>query len=147
MPRDKPLLLCVAIVPPAVALAARPSALLLDNVLDTSDGRLFCARAARMPRLLPGRSRMASSSAMEYWRWARSAVYDAAIVWFTSEWYKRVLERVPVNARLLDVGIGACSRRPVGVMTAAAHAGHRRFFVIILARRHGDRSSQEQVSS
>ena len=44
---------------------------------------------------------------MDYWRWARSYVYDAAIVWFTAEWYKRVLERISPNSLVLDVGIGA----------------------------------------
>lgn len=36
----------------------------------------------------------------------RSAIYDKAIVSFTSQWYARVLDELPHNARLLDVGIG-----------------------------------------
>ena len=36
----------------------------------------------------------------------RSAVYDAVILRLTARWYAEVLERVPVGARLLDVGIG-----------------------------------------
>jgi SAM-dependent methyltransferase len=36
----------------------------------------------------------------------RSAIYDAAIVGMTAEWYRAVLRRVPVGCRLLDVGIG-----------------------------------------
>jgi len=36
----------------------------------------------------------------------RSAVYDAAIVGLTADWYRAVLERLPNGCRLLDVGIG-----------------------------------------
>jgi SAM-dependent methyltransferase len=36
----------------------------------------------------------------------RSAVYDAAIVGMTADWYRAVLERLPTGCRLLDVGIG-----------------------------------------
>jgi len=36
----------------------------------------------------------------------RSAVYDAAIVGMTADWYRAVLERLPNGCRLLDVGIG-----------------------------------------
>ena len=36
----------------------------------------------------------------------RSAVYDAAIVGLTADWYRAVLERLPQGCRLLDVGIG-----------------------------------------
>ena len=36
----------------------------------------------------------------------RSAVYDAAIVGLTADWYRAVLERLPSGCRLLDVGIG-----------------------------------------
>src|SRR5262245_47935284 len=36
----------------------------------------------------------------------RSAVYDAAIVGLTADWYRAVLERLPAGCRLLDVGIG-----------------------------------------
>ena len=36
----------------------------------------------------------------------RSAVYDAAIVGMTADWYRAVLERLPNQCRLLDVGIG-----------------------------------------
>jgi SAM-dependent methyltransferase len=36
----------------------------------------------------------------------RSAVYDAAIVGLTADWYRAVLDRLPSGCRLLDVGIG-----------------------------------------
>jgi len=36
----------------------------------------------------------------------RSAVYDAAIVGMTADWYRAVLQRLPNGCRLLDVGIG-----------------------------------------
>jgi SAM-dependent methyltransferase len=36
----------------------------------------------------------------------RSAVYDAAIVGLTADWYRAVLDRLPTGCRLLDVGIG-----------------------------------------
>jgi SAM-dependent methyltransferase len=36
----------------------------------------------------------------------RSAIYDAAIVGMTAEWYRAVLGRLPAGCRLLDVGIG-----------------------------------------
>jgi SAM-dependent methyltransferase len=36
----------------------------------------------------------------------RSAIYDAAIVGMTTDWYRAVLRRLPVGCRLLDVGIG-----------------------------------------
>lgn len=36
----------------------------------------------------------------------RAALYDAAIVPLTADWYRSVLERLPPGCRLLDVGIG-----------------------------------------
>lgn len=36
----------------------------------------------------------------------RSAIYDNAIVSFTTKWYAAVLDEVPENSRLLDVGVG-----------------------------------------
>jgi SAM-dependent methyltransferase len=36
----------------------------------------------------------------------RSAIYDAAIVGMTADWYRAVLRRLPAGCRLLDVGIG-----------------------------------------
>jgi Methyltransferase domain len=36
----------------------------------------------------------------------RSAIYDSAIVSFTSKWYAEVLSALPDRARLLDIGIG-----------------------------------------
>src|SRR5689334_5523596 len=36
----------------------------------------------------------------------RGAVYDAAIVGMTADWYRAVLDRLPIGCRLLDVGIG-----------------------------------------
>ena len=36
----------------------------------------------------------------------RSAVYDAAIVGMTADWYRAVLQRLPNGCRLLDVGGG-----------------------------------------
>ena len=39
-------------------------------------------------------------------RWARALIYDAAIVGMTAAWYRAVLDRVPPQCRLLDVGIG-----------------------------------------
>ena len=36
----------------------------------------------------------------------RAALYDAAIVPMTADWYGAVLARLPVGCRLLDVGIG-----------------------------------------
>jgi SAM-dependent methyltransferase len=36
----------------------------------------------------------------------RSAIYDAAIVGMTADWYRAVLRRLAVGCRLLDVGIG-----------------------------------------
>lgn len=42
-------------------------------------------------------------------RWARALIYDAAIVGMTAAWYRAVLDRVPSQCRLLDVGIGTGS--------------------------------------
>ena len=39
----------------------------------------------------------------------RGAIYDAAIVGMTAQWYRAVLERLPAGCRLLDVGIGTGS--------------------------------------
>lgn len=36
----------------------------------------------------------------------RGLIYDAAILPLTTRWYAEVLDRLPVGARLLDVGIG-----------------------------------------
>lgn len=36
----------------------------------------------------------------------RSQVYDSAIVPFTTRWYAEVLDELPSNSRLLDVGVG-----------------------------------------
>ncbi len=36
----------------------------------------------------------------------RSLVYDTLILRMTSQWYREVLDRVPDNIRMLDVGIG-----------------------------------------
>lgn len=36
----------------------------------------------------------------------RAWIYDKAVVWLTREWYAAVIERVPQNARILDVGVG-----------------------------------------
>ena len=41
--------------------------------------------------------------------WLRATLYDLAIVWFTAEWYRRVLEQLPENAHVLDVGIGTAA--------------------------------------
>ncbi len=43
---------------------------------------------------------------MNVGRRLRSAVYDAAVVSLTADWYGAVLERLPRGCRLLDVGIG-----------------------------------------
>lgn len=40
---------------------------------------------------------------------ARAALYDAAIVGMTRDWYRAVLQRLPVGTRVLDVGIGTGS--------------------------------------
>ncbi|CAN8071324.1 unnamed protein product [Agarophyton chilense] len=40
------------------------------------------------------------------WNRARSFIYDKSITAFTSKWYRLVLERVPENSHVLDVGIG-----------------------------------------
>src|SRR4029078_3113515 len=40
-----------------------------------------------------------------------SAVYDAAIVGMTADWYRAVLQRLPNGCRLLDVGIGTGAAR------------------------------------
>lgn len=40
------------------------------------------------------------------WGQLRSSVYDAMIVYMTSEWYRRVLSKLPMRAHILDVGIG-----------------------------------------
>lgn len=40
------------------------------------------------------------------WDRARGYVYDRAIVSFTKQWYRAVLEDVPEGSRVLDVGIG-----------------------------------------
>jgi len=37
---------------------------------------------------------------------ARALLYDAAIVPLTAEWYRAVLARLPLQCRLLDIGIG-----------------------------------------
>ncbi|KCV71865.1 hypothetical protein H696_01277 [Fonticula alba] len=42
-------------------------------------------------------------------RWTRAAIYDAAIVWFTSEWYRTVLEKLPAKSSVLDVGVGTAA--------------------------------------
>lgn len=39
----------------------------------------------------------------------RSAIYDATFARLTTRWYREVLERVPVGAHMLDVGIGTAS--------------------------------------
>lgn len=39
----------------------------------------------------------------------RAAIYDHAIVSLTSQWYAEVLDELPENSRLLDVGIGTGS--------------------------------------
>ena len=36
----------------------------------------------------------------------RALIYDAALLPLTSQWYRAVLERLPVGARLLDIGVG-----------------------------------------
>lgn len=36
----------------------------------------------------------------------RSAIYDNAIVSFTTKWYSAVLDEIPANSRLLDIGVG-----------------------------------------
>jgi len=43
------------------------------------------------------------------WMWLRATLYDLAIVWFTAEWYRRVLEQLPEDAHVLDVGIGTAA--------------------------------------
>ncbi len=43
---------------------------------------------------------------MHFARRLRAALYDAAIVPMTADWYAAVLARLPVGCRLLDVGIG-----------------------------------------
>ncbi|PXF41136.1 Carboxy-S-adenosyl-L-methionine synthase [Gracilariopsis chorda] len=40
------------------------------------------------------------------WSQARSLIYDNSIVNFTSRWYQSVLELIPENSHILDVGIG-----------------------------------------
>lgn len=36
----------------------------------------------------------------------RARIYDAAILPLTTRWYRAVLERIPADARLLDIGVG-----------------------------------------
>lgn len=36
----------------------------------------------------------------------RALIYDLALMGLTPQWYREVLERMPVGARILDVGIG-----------------------------------------
>ena len=36
----------------------------------------------------------------------RALIYDAALLPLTSRWYRAVLERLPQEARLLDIGVG-----------------------------------------
>jgi len=50
----------------------------------------------------------------------RGAIYDAAIVGLTADWYRAVLERLPVGCRLLDVGIGTGSALLAHAQTVAA---------------------------
>lgn len=45
----------------------------------------------------------------ELWQRARAAIYDRVIVHMTKQWYAAVLERLPSDCRLLDVGIGTGS--------------------------------------
>lgn len=40
------------------------------------------------------------------WERARSYVYDKAIVSFTAKWYLEVLQHLPENCHILDIGIG-----------------------------------------
>lgn len=40
---------------------------------------------------------------------ARAAIYDAAIVRMTAAWYRAVLNRLPPQCRLLDIGVGTGS--------------------------------------
>jgi len=40
---------------------------------------------------------------------ARAAIYDAAIVRMTAAWYRAVLQRLPANCHLLDIGVGTGS--------------------------------------
>lgn len=48
----------------------------------------------------------ASSSTYALWDRARSFIYDRAIVNFTSTWYRAVLDRIPSESHILDVGVG-----------------------------------------
>ena len=43
---------------------------------------------------------------LRLWRWLRAIIYDWAIVWFTASWYRLVLEALPDNSAVLDVGVG-----------------------------------------
>jgi len=43
------------------------------------------------------------------WGQTRSFVYDIAIVYMTSEWYLRVIHKLPMGAKVLDVGIGTAA--------------------------------------
>lgn len=46
------------------------------------------------------------SGAPSLWERARSFVYDKAIVSLTTKWYLEVLQYLPENSHILDVGIG-----------------------------------------
>jgi ubiquinone/menaquinone biosynthesis C-methylase UbiE len=61
---------------------------------------------------------------MQPLRRLRAAVYDAAIVGLTAEWYAAVLARVPVGCRLLDVGIGTGSALLAQAATIVARDLH-----------------------
>jgi len=42
----------------------------------------------------------------------RAYFYDQVIVWFTQIWYKSVIERLPQDAKVLDIGIGKAESHP-----------------------------------
>ena len=54
----------------------------------------------------PERRRRRMIGVMSIEQRLRSALYDAAIVPLTADWYAAVLRRLPASCRLLDVGIG-----------------------------------------